>query len=74
MSTPSFEVLIRNEPRPLPGNRCVREGCNKKREPPKGNYATREEWERDPFCSARCARLYYDVPVMGDVVDEEPPV
>jgi hypothetical protein len=60
---------------PVPKNgRCAH--CGKKRRtPPKGQrYATRAEFDVDPFCSTECARAWHAKPEPSAVVSVAPDV
>ena len=36
--------------------------CGKKRTPPKAfNYVSRQMWEADEFCTAKCAKTFHGV-------------
>jgi hypothetical protein len=41
--------------------KCSMPGCGKIRKPPTGKYATRADFEIDPFCSTECARKWHGV-------------
>ena len=49
--------------------------CGRKRVVPKTTYATREQYEVDPFCSAKCARKHYGVKLQTlQGYDEDDPI
>jgi hypothetical protein len=43
--------------------RCA--NCGKVRRPPTGKYATKAEFETDPFCSTECARAWHGTESAG---------
>lgn len=51
--------LVKDDPPVRADGRCAE--CGKARVIPKTTYASREQYESDPFCSSKCCRRYHNV-------------
>lgn len=52
---------MRPDPPLRKDRRCARKGCSKRLKVPAQTLAAREVYERDPFCTSVCCKIYHGV-------------